>query len=280
MRLWPYLLLTVAGVAWGFGFPLGKLALTALSAPHLIVLRLGIAGLVSAPYVAASREARRMLRDPWAWVTGLFYGLGFLVQFAGLSMLTVSLAALLIGLMPALIAAASVLWGERVTPRGWAGVLAATLGAGLIALGAGAAGGSLLGVGISVISLLVFLVYIWGGAPDAPVARPPGGACRSASDRRAGRRGYRRPRLRRSARAAGAGDLGRAPGAGAPLHRRGHRRLAGGIGARPHGQRGRVHQPGAPGRGAPRRPHVRRPSDAPPPGRGAPSSWRGASPRS
>src|ERR1700744_943826 len=147
MRLWPYLLLTLAGVGWGLGFPFGKLALRELSPPHMIVLRLGIAAAAAAPYVLLVPKARRLfLSDPWCWAAGLLYGLGFLLQFAGLSGLTVSLAALLVGLLPALVAAASVLWGETVTWRSWLGVAAATIGAGVIALGAGGAGGSLAGV--------------------------------------------------------------------------------------------------------------------------------------
>ncbi|CAN5169287.1 DMT family transporter [soil metagenome] len=161
MRLWPYLLLTVAGVAWGFGFPLGKFALRELSPAHLIELRLGLAGVVALPYALARPEGRRLLRDWRSWITGGFYGLGFLIQFEGLARISVSLAALLIGLMPALIAVASVFWGERVSPRAWSGVACATLGGVLIALTAGSGGGSLLGVALSVISLLVFVGYMW-----------------------------------------------------------------------------------------------------------------------
>ena len=161
MRLWPYLLLAIAGIAWGFGFPLGKFALRELSPPHLIELRLGLAGLVALPFALARPDGRRLLRDWRSWRTGAFYGLGFLIQFEGLARTPVSLAALLIGLMPALIAAASVFWGEKVGPRAWAGVACATLGGTLIALKAGTGGGSLLGVGLSVASLLVFLGYLW-----------------------------------------------------------------------------------------------------------------------
>lgn len=162
-RLGPFLLLTVAGVGWGLGFPSGKLALRELAWPQMITLRLAIAGVAALPYLLVSRQARRvLLTDRWAWFAGALYATGFLVQFAGLSRLTVSLAALLVGLMPALIAAASPLWGERVSARGWLGVGAASSGAALIGLGAGAAGGSTLGVLLSSGSMLVFLGYVWG----------------------------------------------------------------------------------------------------------------------
>jgi drug/metabolite transporter (DMT)-like permease len=171
-RSWPYLLLIVAGVGWGLGFPTGKVALRELSWPHMIVLRLGVAALAALPYALGSREGRRALfGDPWAWFAGVFYGLGFLIQFSALAQLTVSLAALLVGLMPALIAAVSILWGERVTRRGWLGVGAASGGAAVIGLGAGAAGGSPVGVLLTLASLGVFLGYVWGvrrmrAAPD------------------------------------------------------------------------------------------------------------------
>lgn len=162
MRLWPYLLLTIAGVGWGLGFPAGKFALGALSSPHMVILRLGISGLIAAPYVAFAPQARRLLLSDWrSWRTGAFWAPGYLVQFEGLAHVTVSLAALLVGLMPALVAVASTLWGERVSKATLAGVAAATVGGVIIGIRAGSAGGSAFGVGLILIGLLIFLGYLW-----------------------------------------------------------------------------------------------------------------------
>jgi hypothetical protein len=133
------LLLSLAGIGWGFGFPTGKIALQALAWPHVVTLRLGLAALIALPYALASAEGRRVLRaDRWAWLAGSLNWLGYIVQYAGLARLTVSLSAVLVGLLPALIAAASILWGEKVSSAGWLGVAAASAGAAIIGAGAGA----------------------------------------------------------------------------------------------------------------------------------------------
>jgi len=160
--MWPYLLLAAAGIGWGFGFPTGKVALRELPWHHLIALRLGMAGLIVLPYALVSAEARKiLLTDRWIWLAGLFNGLAYLISYAGLAQLTVSLSAVLVGLLPALIALGSVLWGERVTGRRWVGVAAATAGAVVIGAGAGPSGGSMTGIALSVTSLLVFVAYVW-----------------------------------------------------------------------------------------------------------------------
>jgi drug/metabolite transporter (DMT)-like permease len=59
----------------------------------------------------------------------------FLVQFKGLSLTTVSHAALMVGTLPMLLAIAAVLFaGERLHSGGWVALFASTLGAGFIAL--------------------------------------------------------------------------------------------------------------------------------------------------
>ena len=92
-------------------------------------------------------------------IGGFIYGLAFLVQFEGLAYTNVSLAALLVGAMPALIAIAARLLGEPVSRLSWAGVIAASLGAALIA-GRPGPGGSPLGIGLSLLALLLFLSWL------------------------------------------------------------------------------------------------------------------------
>lgn len=125
----------------------------------MILLRFAVASLVSLPFAFATAEARALFRSPIVLVAGVLYGAGFLIQFEGLASVTVTLAALLVGAMPALIAVAARLMGEPVSRASWAGVAAATIGAALIAGKPGSAG-TPIGIVLSLASLLVFLGWL------------------------------------------------------------------------------------------------------------------------
>ena len=156
MRLWPYLALLIAGVAWGVGFPLAELSLPEIAPAPLMLLRFLIASTACLPVAIRSREARRAFRDPWTWLAGAIYGPAFVLQFEGLARTSVTLAALMVGVLPALVAFVAPFVGERVSRLGWAGVAAATAGAVLIALRPGAAG-TPVGVAMLVGSMLAYL---------------------------------------------------------------------------------------------------------------------------
>lgn len=164
-----FLALIVAGVCWGLGFPLGKLVLRETDAAHMVLLRFAVAAVVAAPFALRSPEARTLFRSPVILLAGALYGIAFMVQFEGLAHVTVTLAALLVGAMPALIAISAKLLGEKVTRASWSGVAAATLGAALIA-GRPDGAGSPLGVFLSLGSLLIFLAWliVLRRAPKAP----------------------------------------------------------------------------------------------------------------
>jgi drug/metabolite transporter (DMT)-like permease len=159
MKRFAILALVVAGCCWGLGLPMGKVALREIDPAHMVLLRFCVAALASAPFAFARREARALFRSPAILVAGVCYGVGFVLQFEGLSRISVTLAALLVGVMPALIAVCARALGERVTRLSWAGVAAATLGALLIGGRPGAAG-SPLGVALSLIALLVFMAWL------------------------------------------------------------------------------------------------------------------------
>lgn len=166
--------LTLAGICWGLGFPLGKLALREISASHLVLLRFAVASLAALPF-ALTAEARALFRSPVMWLAGVAYGLGFIIQFEGLAHVTVTLAALLVGLLPALVAVAARLLGERVSRTSWIGVAGATIGAALIA-GKPGGSGTPLGIALSLGSLLVFLLWLFAvkrvPATKSPMAVP------------------------------------------------------------------------------------------------------------
>jgi drug/metabolite transporter (DMT)-like permease len=159
MRRLAFLALTCAGLFWGLGFPLGKLALREITPAHMVLLRFVVASLASIPFALADAEARSLFRSPAVLWAGILYGVGFLIQFEGLAGVTVTLAALLVGAMPALVAIAARLTGETVSRTSWIGVAAATGGAALIAGKPGGAG-SATGIALSLLSLLVFLAWL------------------------------------------------------------------------------------------------------------------------
>lgn len=175
MKRLAFLALAAAGFCWGLGFPLGKLVLRETEAAHMVLLRFAFAALAAAPFALATREARALFRSPAVLCAGALYGVAFVVQFEGLAHTTVALSALLVGAMPALIAAGARLMGDKVSRMSWLGVAAATLGAALIAGKPGAAG-TPLGVALALISLLIFLAWLFvlrrAPASPSPMALP------------------------------------------------------------------------------------------------------------
>ncbi|WP_298092203.1 DMT family transporter [uncultured Sphingomonas sp.] len=166
-----FIALTLAGLFWGLGFPLGKLALREVAPAHMVLLRFVVASIAALPFALGSAEARALFRSPVVVAGGALYGLAFIVQFEGLAGVTVTLAALLVGAMPALVAVAAWAMGEKVSRASWLGVAGATLGAALIAGKPGGAGTSI-GIALSLASLVVFLGWLIL-AKRAPATRSP-----------------------------------------------------------------------------------------------------------
>jgi drug/metabolite transporter (DMT)-like permease len=154
-----FLALASAGIFWGLGFPLGKVALREVGPAHMVLLRFAVASILAIPFALATAESRALFRSPPVLLAGAFYGLAFIVQFEGLAGVTVTLAALLVGAMPALVAVAAYMMGERVSRASWTGVAAATIGAALIAGKPGGAG-TAIGITLSLFSLLIFLAWM------------------------------------------------------------------------------------------------------------------------
>ncbi|HEY4029312.1 MAG TPA: DMT family transporter [Caulobacteraceae bacterium] len=161
--------LALAGVCWGLGFPLGKVVLREIDAAHLVLLRFAVAALAALPIVLMRREARALFRSGPVLLSGVLYGVAFVIQFEGLAQVNVSLAALLIGLMPALVAVCARVFGEPVPKIAWIGVAAATAGAALIA-GRPEGAGTPLGIALSLTSLLVFLGWLFVLKKTPPAA--------------------------------------------------------------------------------------------------------------
>ena len=150
------LALATAGSLWGASFLFGKLALEDLGVTHLTLLRFGLASLALLPYALAKRVRPKRRDLPLFLLAGfLTVPATFLVQFAGLSLTSASVAALMVGTLPPMIAlAASVLYQERLGRVGWMAVGLSSVGVVLTVGAPGATGNDWLGDALVLLSLL------------------------------------------------------------------------------------------------------------------------------
>ena len=94
-----YLACALAGVFWGLGFFFGKIAFAQLTVEHYLFYRFLFACAVLLPFLRRPHfSARQWSLLSLAAVLGI--PLQFMVQFYGLSLTSVSHAALMVGSMP------------------------------------------------------------------------------------------------------------------------------------------------------------------------------------
>jgi drug/metabolite transporter (DMT)-like permease len=157
----------LAGCLWGTGFFFGKIALTEMGVAHMVLYRFLFACVALAPL--GWRYPARFSAAEWrVLLLASFLGVPvqFLVQFYGLSLTTVSHAALMVGTMPVLLAVAASLFAhERLDVVGWAALLGSTVGVALIVLGGTPAtsdgrGPTIAGDLLVVLSLVIALGWI------------------------------------------------------------------------------------------------------------------------
>jgi drug/metabolite transporter (DMT)-like permease len=169
MALFGYGSCALAGCMWGTGFYFGKLALSEMSVEYMVLYRYLFACLGILPVVLFHRKWFRFTAsETRTLLTCAFLGVPvqFLIQFHGLALTTVSHAALMVGAMPMLLAAAAAIFaGERLDRFGWLALCGSTVGAALIVMGgsrnASAHGGpSLVGDLMIVASLCTSLSWI------------------------------------------------------------------------------------------------------------------------
>lgn len=155
----------LAGTCWGTGFYFGKIALTELSVGHMVFYRFLFACLGLLPMLRPERfSAKDWLLLLLAALLGI--PLQFMVQFYGLSLTTVSHAALMVGTMPVILAVgATIFTHERLDWKGWLALAGSTTGVTLISLSGNrhqhAAGGpTFYGDMLVVFSLVIALGWI------------------------------------------------------------------------------------------------------------------------
>jgi drug/metabolite transporter (DMT)-like permease len=157
----------LASAFWGCGFFFGKIALAEMNVGAMVFYRFAFAVLGLLPLLFTHRAA--LNRREWgALAIAAFLGIPvqFLLQFYGLSLTTVSHAALMVGTMPVILAVgATVFAHERLHRTGWVALVISTGGAALIALGGGRQqhahnGPSLAGDLCVVVSMLIALSWL------------------------------------------------------------------------------------------------------------------------
>src|ERR1700736_6797906 len=126
----------LASSLWGCGFFFGKSALAEMGFAHMVLYRFLFAMVALAPLLVTHRPG--LSNKEWGvLLVASFLGvpLQFLLQFYGLSLTTVSHAALMVGTMPVILAVGATLFAhERMDAIGWAALAGSTAGAALIAL--------------------------------------------------------------------------------------------------------------------------------------------------
>ena len=155
----------LAGTFWGTGFFFGKIALTELSVSHMVFYRFLFACLGMAPMLRRPRFNRK---DWLLLLIAALLGipLQFLIQFYGLSLTTVSHAALMVGTMPVILAVgATIFTHERLDWKGWLALVGSTCGVTLITLSGtrhqhSANGPSFTGDMLIVFSLVIALGWV------------------------------------------------------------------------------------------------------------------------
>jgi drug/metabolite transporter (DMT)-like permease len=129
----------LAGCLWGTGFYWGRLAMNEMSVEHMVLYRFLFASLGMLPLVIANRNRFHLTgSETRTLLISAAFGIPiqFLLQFHGLDLTTVSHAALMVGAMPVMLAAAAALFaGERLDWIGWLALAGSTCGAALIVLG-------------------------------------------------------------------------------------------------------------------------------------------------
>ena len=160
-----YTACALAGSLWSTGFLFGKIALRSMGSSHMVLYRFLFGCLALAPILRWPRFTRR------EWLQLLLASLlgvpvQFLTQFYGLSLTTVSHAALMVGTMPGILALGATLFaGERLPLSGWLALAASSAGVAMIVLSGaghahGAGGPTLAGDLLIVLSLAISLGWL------------------------------------------------------------------------------------------------------------------------
>ncbi len=154
----------LAGCFWGMGFFFGKIVLAEMSVAHMVLYRFWFA---CPPLFFVLRRPRFSGREWQLLLVAAFLGIPvqYLMQFQGLSLTTVSHAALMVGTMPVILAMGACIFAhERLDRLGWLALAGSTAGVAMIVLSSNHAvsahGPTLAGDLLVVLSLLIALAWV------------------------------------------------------------------------------------------------------------------------
>lgn len=153
--------LAAAGVLWGVSFLFGKWALGEIGPAHVTLLRFALASGALLPYALLKGVWPRRRDLPLFVLVGfLTVPATFLVQFWGLSLTGATVAALIVGCGPPMIAFfAHTFLKERLGKAGWAALGASTVGVALTVARPGASN-DWLGDALVLLSMLAVVGWV------------------------------------------------------------------------------------------------------------------------
>lgn len=142
--------LLLATVLWGISFPLGKVLIGVIDPVFVVILRFGLASAIVLPYLLLKKKPiLKLFRSRILWILGITNGIGFALEFYGLTMTTASIASFLINVNVVFMALfGAILLKEKITRKIAVGILLGVAGVFLITTGgdiAALAGTSALG---------------------------------------------------------------------------------------------------------------------------------------
>jgi len=142
--------LLMATILWGISFPLGKVLVGIVDPLYVVILRFAFSAAIVLAYLLLRRKPiRKLFGSRILWILGITNGIGFALEFYGLTMTEASIASFLINFNVVFMAIFSaVLLKERITRRVLVGILFGVVGVFFITTGgdiAAIAGTSALG---------------------------------------------------------------------------------------------------------------------------------------
>lgn len=129
--------LLMATVLWGISFPLGKVLVGVVDPVFVVILRFGLGSVIVLSYLVLNRKPiRKLFGSRILWILGITNGIGFALEFYGLTMTSASIASFLINVNVVFMAIFSaILLKERITRRTTIGILLGLVGVFLITTG-------------------------------------------------------------------------------------------------------------------------------------------------
>jgi drug/metabolite transporter (DMT)-like permease len=142
--------LILATVFWGISFPVVKAMVGVADPLYIVILRFGLGSALVLAYILIKRKPlMKLFGSRILWILGITNGIGFALEFYGLTLTTASIASFLVNVNVVFVAIfGAILLKERITGRAMLGILVGLAGVFLITTGgdlASVSGSSLVG---------------------------------------------------------------------------------------------------------------------------------------